>query len=156
MNNIKSPNILFIMTDQQSAAMMSCAGNEYVNTPAMARLAQTGMRFERAYCTNPICVPSRFSLMTGLMPNVINLRNNDCSEITSVDHITAQGIGHLFKTAGYEAVYGGKEHLPGMNSANLGFDYISSDGRDKLAEVCAGYIREYDRDKPFFMVSSFD
>ncbi len=63
------PNILFILTDQQSATMMSCAGNEYVRTPAMDRLATEGVRFERAYCSNPVCVASRFSLMTGLMPS---------------------------------------------------------------------------------------
>jgi len=42
------PNILFIFTDQQSATMMSCTGNRYVNTPAMDSLAENGIRFERA------------------------------------------------------------------------------------------------------------
>ena len=41
-------NILFIMTDQQSATMMSCTGNEYLHTPALDRLASEGMRFELA------------------------------------------------------------------------------------------------------------
>jgi len=58
------PNILFIMTDQQHAGMMSCAGNPYVKTPALDSLAATGMRFERAYCANPVCIPSRFSMMS--------------------------------------------------------------------------------------------
>jgi len=66
-----------VFTDQQSASMMSCAGNSYVNTPAMDGLAASGMRFERAYCTNPVCVPSRFSLMTGRMPSAIGVRCND-------------------------------------------------------------------------------
>ena len=59
------PNILFIMTDQQSATMMSCTGNRYVNTPAMDSIAERGVRFECAYVSNPVCVPSRFSLFTG-------------------------------------------------------------------------------------------
>ncbi|MHC4541871.1 MAG: sulfatase-like hydrolase/transferase, partial [Planctomycetota bacterium] len=42
------PNILFIMTDQQSAGMMSCMGNKWLKTPAMDRLAASGIRFDRA------------------------------------------------------------------------------------------------------------
>lgn len=53
----RRPNILFIMTDQQSASAMSCAGCLDVNTPAMDWIAEHGARFTKAYCTNPICVP---------------------------------------------------------------------------------------------------
>ena len=69
------PNILFIMTDQQSAHMMSCTGNKWLNTPAVDRLARSGIRFERAYACNPVCVPNRFSLQTGLMPSAIGIVN---------------------------------------------------------------------------------
>ncbi len=65
------PNILFIMTDQQHAGMMSCAGNKWLKTPAMDRLAASGVRFERAYACNPVCVPNRFSLQTAIMPSAI-------------------------------------------------------------------------------------
>ncbi|MBT3192806.1 MAG: sulfatase-like hydrolase/transferase, partial [Verrucomicrobia bacterium] len=41
----KRPNILLILTDQQSSTMMNCAGNEYLQTPAMDSLAASGMRF---------------------------------------------------------------------------------------------------------------
>ena len=51
-------NILFIMTDQQHAGMMSCAGNKHLTTPAMDSLARDGIQFKKAYCTNPVCVPS--------------------------------------------------------------------------------------------------
>ena len=53
----KQPNILFIMTDQQHAGMMSCTGNKYLKTPAMDRLAREGIRLEKAYVANPVCVP---------------------------------------------------------------------------------------------------
>ena len=43
----KRPNILFIMTDQQHAGMMSCTSNKWLKTPAMDRLAASGVRFER-------------------------------------------------------------------------------------------------------------
>ncbi|RLB96863.1 MAG: arylsulfatase, partial [Deltaproteobacteria bacterium] len=50
------PNILIITTDQQHARLMSCAGEEFVSTPNMDRLAASGVRFENAYCANPVCV----------------------------------------------------------------------------------------------------
>ena len=59
------PNILVITTDQQWAGAMSCAGNPYVQTPAMDSLACNGVMFEAAYTPNPICVPARTSYMTG-------------------------------------------------------------------------------------------
>ena len=54
--------------------MMGCASNPHVHTPAIDSLAAGGVRFQRAYCSNPVCVPSRFSLMTGRMPSEIGLR----------------------------------------------------------------------------------
>ncbi len=56
--------------------MMSCAGNEYVSTPAMDSIAAGGVRFERAYCANPVCLPSRYSMMTGRMPGEVGIRSN--------------------------------------------------------------------------------
>lgn len=67
-NSQKKPNILFIMTDQQHDRMMSCADNPWLNTPHLDGLAAEGIRFEKAYATNPVCVPSRVSMATGMMP----------------------------------------------------------------------------------------
>jgi arylsulfatase A-like enzyme len=149
------PNILFIFTDQQSASMMSCAGNNDLKTPAMDGLAESGVRFDRAYCTNPVCTPSRFSLFTGLMPSEIGIRSNEFSHIKELpNYITENGIGKLLKIAGYDTAYGGKVHLPGFSPQDLGFDYICSDERDNLAVKCADYILQ-EREKPFFLTASF-
>jgi len=154
-NEGQRPNILLIMTDQQSARMMSCAGNPFVRTPALDSLASAGVRFERAYCCAPVCIPSRFSLMTGRMPSEIGLRSNDLSHIDGIpDRIKHQGLGHLFRSAGYDAAYGGKVHLPLMNAEDVGFDYICRDERDELARVCADYITRHDG-PPFLLVASF-
>ncbi|MDP0497793.1 MAG: sulfatase-like hydrolase/transferase [Verrucomicrobiota bacterium JB024] len=59
------PNILLIMTDQQRWDSLSCYGCEGIDTPNLDRLGREGMRFERCYSSNPICTPSRASLMTG-------------------------------------------------------------------------------------------
>ena len=71
------PNILVIITDQQRASMLSCAGNPYVKTPNLDSLAQAGARFERAYVANPVCSPSRTSLITGRMPSAIGMECNE-------------------------------------------------------------------------------
>ncbi|MBC2595219.1 sulfatase-like hydrolase/transferase [Ruficoccus amylovorans] len=63
--NRTQPNILLIMTDQQRWDSLSCYGCKAIETPNLDRLAGEGMRFDRCYCSNPICTPSRASLMTG-------------------------------------------------------------------------------------------
>ena len=70
------PNILFIITDQQHTDMMSCAGNPHLQTPAMDSLAEGGIRFTNAYVANPVCVPSRISMATGIMPGRLGVFNN--------------------------------------------------------------------------------
>lgn len=151
---MNKPNILFIITDQQNARMMSCAGNSYLASPAMDSVAAKGMRFERAYCTNPLCIPSRFSLMTGRMPSEIGLWDNTPRTIPPVpDSILKNGIGWTFRNAGYETVYGGKEHLPKFRASDIGFDLLSSDERDILADECASYLLGK-KDSPFFLVCS--
>src|SRR5690606_5756664 len=63
------PNVLIILTDQQTASAMSAAGNPYLKTPNMDWLASQGVRFTRAYCAQPLCTPSRISMLTGRMPH---------------------------------------------------------------------------------------
>ena len=64
------------MTDQQSATMMSCTGNTYLKTPSLDQLAASGMRFELAYSPNPVCIPSRTSMMTGYFPSTFGVSGN--------------------------------------------------------------------------------
>ncbi len=150
------PNILFIMTDQQSSTMLGCAGNPYVHTPAIDWLASTGVKFNQAYCTNPVCIPSRFSLMTGRYPSAIGVRQNNLSgmDCDSGAKCFSQGLGWLLQDAGYETVYAGKQHLPNAVAEDLGFTVLTTDERDELAEVCSGYVQQK-HDKPFALVASF-
>ncbi|UCG59743.1 MAG: sulfatase-like hydrolase/transferase [Phycisphaerales bacterium] len=153
----RRPNILYIMTDQQHAGMMSCTGNRWLKTPAMDRLAASGTRFERAYACNPVCVPSRFSLQTGRMPSAIGMGQNSDSRSAVVTGIMLQrSLGRLFREAGYETVYGGKVHLPRKmnNMDNLGYRNLTRDSRQGLAEACAKFIKG-PHAKPFLMFASF-
>ena len=61
------PNILYIMTDQQTANAMSCAGNTDLRTPNMDKLAERGIRFTNAYCSMPLSGPSRGAMFTGCL-----------------------------------------------------------------------------------------
>lgn len=150
------PNIVFIFTDQQSADMMSCAGNPHVRTPWLDRLAARGTRFERAYCTNPLCVPSRFSLMTGRLPGDIGLYRNASGDIPPIpDAFLDAGLGWRLRAGGYRTVYGGKVHLPKRTPIErLGFEVLTTDERNELASSAARFLREHD-DGPFALVTSF-
>jgi choline-sulfatase len=59
------PNILFILTDEHNRDVTGFAGDSIVNTDNLDRLAARSVCFESATCTNPVCTPSRMSMMTG-------------------------------------------------------------------------------------------
>ncbi|MCP4314364.1 MAG: sulfatase-like hydrolase/transferase [Bacteroidetes bacterium] len=158
----KKPNIIYIYTDQQSETMMSCAGNEYLETPAMDYIANNGIRFTRAYTTNPVCAPARVSMMTGRFPGYFSYndgkqaRDNDGAQsIPEVsEEVKATTIAAYLKKAGYDLVYGGKEHLPSsLMPGALGFTDITDDERDVLAEKAAEYIKG-EHKNPYFMIVS--
>lgn len=153
---MERPNILFFITDQQSSTMLSCAGNRWLKTPAMDSLAAAGVRFERAYCTNPVCLPSRFSFMTGRYPSAVGVRFNEAEPTSAVNSMPAKAMGHIFRAAGYETAYGGKVHLPGpmKDIRTCGFELLTRNERDELATVCGDFLRRK-HDKPFFLVASF-
>jgi choline-sulfatase len=158
----KKPNIIYIYTDQQSETMMSCSGNKYVKTPAMDYIANNGIRFTRAYSPNPVCAPARVSLMTGRFPGYFNDKdgnqareNGGAMKIPEVNEVVKSStIAAYLKKAGYDLVFGGKEHLPpSLTPEALGFNDITNDERDVLADEAAKYIKEK-HDKPYFMVVS--
>ena len=145
------------MTDQQHAGMMSCTSNKWLKTPAMDRLAASGIRFERAYACNPVCIPNRFSLQTGLMPSAIGMsQNGDSGRAAVTDTMIRQSLGRIFSKAGYETVYGGKVHLPRKMKGvqNLGYRNLTGNSRLGLADASAKFIKG-PHGKPFFLFASF-
>ena len=149
------PNILIITTDQQSYNMMSCAGNPWLSTPAMDGLAARGTRIERAYCSNPVCVPSRYSWWTGRMPSSIGVRKNGGPLKQLPEEIGKGGLGNQLRKVGYETFFGGKVHTPAdLSAEELGFDYYQSDERDLLAIDTADLIKKRGS-KPWCIAANF-
>jgi choline-sulfatase len=151
------PNILFIMTDQQHAGMMSCAGNKWLQTPALDALAREGIRYESAYSTNPVCVPSRISMSTGMMPNRLGAGDNTLAKTMEdlPENVDKNSLGKIVKRAGYDTFYGGKVHMcKQLQPLNAGYDEYFKDERIALPEACIKFIKRK-RDKPFFAVASF-
>ena len=72
-------NVVFIIADDLSAEALACYGNSQCRTPAIDRLAEQGLRFERAYSQFPVCGPSRAALMSGMYPQAIGVVGNGSS-----------------------------------------------------------------------------
>lgn len=155
------PNILVIMTDQQSANAMSCAGNTDLHTPALDSLAGSGVRFRHAYCTSPLCAPSRASMMSGRMPSEVGMNDNVTAPTAP---FPARSLGTVFRDAGYECAYAGKWHVPGVTHDGEGPDDRPSSGFRKLADSLddvAGRSVEFlararGQAPPFLLVASFN
>lgn len=162
----KRPNVLIIMTDQQTNDALSLMGNPNLRTPHMDALARQGVFFTEAYCTTPVCGPSRSSMLTGRMAH-------ETGVVWNSTHIAANlpTLGHLFGKAGYNTAWAGKWHLPEAYPAKSGLDSVggfkvipfqaletswetgaSTDA--PIAEAAARYLRGYRENKPFLLAVS--
>lgn len=148
------PNVIYIMTDQQGADAMSCAGNPDLHTPNMDLLASRGVRFSNAYCAMPLSGPSRAAMFTGYMPSESGMTEN---EMPLVDSLRSCTLGTLVRNAGYDCIYAGKWHVNTLSIPDdeFGFRNIKDNGDIGLAESCVTYLQERDRKQPFFLVASF-
>ena len=109
---VKRPNILFIAVDDLRPEI-GCYGNKLVKTPNIDRIAARGIVFDRAYCQQAVCSPSRTAIMTGLRPDVTKVwdlqthfRSAVPDAITLPEHFKANGyhcaaLGKIYH-GGYE------------------------------------------------------
>ncbi|MCD6392608.1 MAG: sulfatase [Planctomycetes bacterium] len=65
----RKPNVVLIVCDDLNDYVAGFAGHPQARTPYIARLAQSGVAFKRAYSNNPVCAPSRSSFLTGIYPH---------------------------------------------------------------------------------------
>ena len=67
------PNIVLIVADDHGRDALGCYGNPVIKTPNFDRLAARGMVFNRAYCQQAVCAPSRASMLTGRRPDTTKI-----------------------------------------------------------------------------------
>ncbi|MBD3673404.1 MAG: sulfatase [Planctomycetaceae bacterium] len=175
------PNILFIMADDHTSQAIGAYGGHlstFNPTPTIDTLARNGMRFERVFCNNSICTPSRASIITGQYSQtngVLDLRGNIPPK--------RQFLAHEMKEAGYQTAMIGKWHLKQEPAA---FDYycvLPGQGRyydpsfriqgdkpwpqnvikkegmhssDAITDISLKWLKSVrDADKPFFLMHHF-
>ncbi|MCS3024318.1 sulfatase-like hydrolase/transferase [Bacteroides xylanisolvens] len=102
-----TPNILFVIADDQSFPHCSAYGNSFVKTPAFDYIASQGCLFQNAYVTSPGSSPSRASILSGMYPWQIKEAGTHCSYfpkdiVCYTDILTANGynVGYLGKGVG--------------------------------------------------------
>ena len=95
---VAAPNVLFIAVDDMRVEL-GCYGQEQIVSPNLDRLAADGMRFDRAYCQQAVCNPSRASLLTGRYPHSLGVF--DLHTHFRDRHPDAVTLPQAFKRAGY-------------------------------------------------------
>lgn len=111
------PNLLVLWTDQQRADTMAAYGNRRYRVPALNRLAAESAVFERCYVTQPVCTPSRSSVMTGLWPHRTGCVRNNIPLKPEF-----KTLPELVGDSAYRTAYMGKWHLGDELFAQRGFE----------------------------------
>ena len=109
------PNILFIFSDDHAYQAIGAYDTKVNKTPNLDRIANEGMRFDRAFVTNSICGPSRAVVLTGKYGHLNGFVRNG-----NTFNGNQQTVSKLLQSAGYETAVIGKWHL---KSTPVGFDY---------------------------------
>ncbi|HOU15278.1 MAG TPA: sulfatase-like hydrolase/transferase [Anaerolineae bacterium] len=113
--SVARPNFVLILTDTQATNVIGAYGHPELRTPNIDRLAETGIKFERAYTTCPVCTPARAGLFTGIYPHTAGAWTNN---LPLGDNIKT--LGQRFRDAGYATAYVGKWHLDGHDYFGTG------------------------------------
>jgi len=103
------PHILKICTDQHAPNVLGYAGDPHVRTPHLDALAAGGTRFDNHYAACPICVPGRFSMLSGRMPSELGAPYFECT----LPPDTPTYMRH-FAQRGYQTTCVGKMHFHGQ------------------------------------------
>lgn len=118
--NADKLNFVFILIDDMGWTDLGCFGSSFYETPNIDRLCAEGVKFTNAYAANPVCSPTRASIMTGKNPARIHLTNYiggaDKGKLLPADYVRHMAceevtIAEAFKENGYTTFFAGKWHL---------------------------------------------
>jgi choline-sulfatase len=112
----KRPNIVVVMADQMAAPALPMYGHPLVDAPNLERLASEGIVFESAYCSSPLCAPSRACLVSGQLASRIGVYDNAAELPASIPT-----FGHHLRRMGYYTCLCGKMHFVGPDQLH-GFE----------------------------------
>ncbi len=110
------PNVVFILSDDQSWDDYGFMGHPHLKTPHLDQLASEGLIYERGYTTASICRPSLASIVTGLYPHQTAVRGNRPFMGEGVDHLRLRANKELWPLAQEQskAMTATLEHAPSM------------------------------------------
>lgn len=123
-----SPNVLFILTDDQRWDALGLAGHPYLKTPNIDRLGKEGVYFKNAFCTTSLCSPSRASILSGLYAHAHGVTNNFTEYPANF-----QSFPMVLQANGYDTAYIGKWHMGEENDEpRPGFNwFVTHKGQGK-------------------------
>ncbi|MGY8694378.1 MAG: sulfatase-like hydrolase/transferase, partial [Verrucomicrobiia bacterium] len=113
---------IFILTDTQGTDVIGCYGRSDMQTPHIDRMASEGIRFDRAYSTQPVCGPARSAIFTGMYPHSNGVLGNDMAPALDM-----KTLGQRLSDSGVRTGFVGKWHLDGTDYFGNG---VCPDGWD--------------------------
>ena len=117
-------NLIIFLPDQQRTDTIACYGGAQAHSPNLAKLASESVVFERAYVTQPVCSPSRSSLMTGLWPHMTG-----CTQNAAPMNPRLRLLPELLCDEHYRTAYMGKWHLRPVEMLERAFhERVSTQG----------------------------
>ncbi len=171
----KQPNMIFFLSDDHTRQAMSCYGSKLNQTPNMDRIANEGARFDRCFCNNALCAPSRAAILTGCHSHV-----NGVKTLRDKFDGRQNTFPKELQSMGYQTAMVGKWHLGhGGDSDPTGFDfwdiledqgeyfdsYMIKMGEEKrrvpgyttdvVADISLEWLTERDPNKPFMLMCHF-
>lgn len=164
----RAPNILLVISDDQSAAFVGCYGDKQIKTPNLDRFAGEGMRFDRAYVASPQCVPSRAAFMTGRSPVAIGMTRFSAPlprDIAAFPELLRAGGGYFMGICGRTYHLDGSR-LPDESKAvfdrhNLRtfaerVDFLHAGSQAQVPAQMNAFFDRLPGNKPFFLQVGFN
>ena len=115
---VRRPNFLFLLTDDQSYATLSVTGSSFMKTPHIDRIAREGVLFTNAFPAMSLCAPSRAAFLTGNYPHKNGIFQNQIR--WDQQHAT---LPRTLQAAGYRSAHIGKFHMDNDDRVQPGYDY---------------------------------